>query len=153
MTRLAPVSTPGSSSDEQDRSSTAARGDAAGRSAALEQQLCDVRERAHKTLQRAVEAEQRACAGERRIDALLRAMDTRGPIDQAKGVLMAVFGLEPDAAFDALVWVSQNANVKLATVAERFMLDVVGLDLSVNPRDEVTYLLARIGQVHGAYFS
>jgi hypothetical protein len=124
------------------RSTTSSRDDHADRDADLEQRLHDAEERAHKALQRAMEAEQRAGAGERRIDALLRALDTRAPIDQAKGVLMAVFGLGSDAAFEALVWVSQHANVKLAVVAERFMVEVVTVDLSVGPRDEVTSLLA-----------
>jgi hypothetical protein len=107
----------------------------------------------NKAQQRAIEAEHRAAAAERRIDALLRALDTRGPIDQAKGALMAVFGLAPEAAFEALVWVSQNANIKMCTVAERFLVAMRGIDLGEQAREDVTLLLADLGRPNGQAFN
>ena len=48
----------------------------------------------------------------------LRARLTTLPaIEQAKGALMAVYGLTPDAAFALLRWHSQQTNVKLRSIA------------------------------------
>ncbi len=42
----------------------------------------------------------------------------RAVIEQAKGMLMLVYGLDQDAAFDLLRWRSQAGNVKLRRLAE-----------------------------------
>jgi ANTAR domain/PAS fold len=42
----------------------------------------------------------------------------RAVIEQAKGMLMLVYGLDEDAAFDLLRWRSQSGNVKLRRLAE-----------------------------------
>jgi hypothetical protein len=42
----------------------------------------------------------------------------RAVIEQAKGMLMLVYGLDEDAAFDLLKWRSQSSNVKLRRLAE-----------------------------------
>lgn len=42
----------------------------------------------------------------------------RAVIEQAKGMLMLVYGLDEDAAFDLLRWRSQSSNVKLRELAE-----------------------------------
>lgn len=94
--------------------------------------------------QRAEVAEQRAELAEQRVEAMGRALVSRATIDQAKGVIMGVFGLGPDDAFDVLVWVSQNANVKLATVAVRFLDAARALDLSHGAREQLTALLAEL---------
>jgi hypothetical protein len=52
---------------------------------------------------------------------LHRALLTRGTIDQAKGVLMAVYGLDADAAFAMLVWYSRRANLPLHELSARFL--------------------------------
>jgi len=44
-------------------------------------------------------------------------MDSRAVIEQAKGILMAKHGLNADAAFDALVRISQESHRKLRDVA------------------------------------
>lgn len=49
---------------------------------------------------------------------------SRAVIEQAKGVLMAVYGISADRAFDVLVWRSQETNVKLRDLAARFLADV-----------------------------
>jgi PAS fold/ANTAR domain len=43
----------------------------------------------------------------------------RAPIEQVKGMLMLVYGIGDVAAFNLLKWLSQEANLKLRTVAER----------------------------------
>lgn len=52
---------------------------------------------------------------------LHRALLTRGAIDQAKGVLMAVYGLDADAAFAMLVWYSRGAGLPLHELSTRFL--------------------------------
>ncbi|MGW8538689.1 ANTAR domain-containing protein [Rhodococcus qingshengii] len=58
---------------------------------------------------------------------LERALDSRSVIDQAKGVLRAVHGVDADAAFAMLVDKSQRTNTKLRVVAEE-LLDSVRAD-------------------------
>jgi hypothetical protein len=49
------------------------------------------------------------------------ALDTRGVIDQAKGILMERFRMTADQAFQALTRVSMETNTKVRDVAERFV--------------------------------
>jgi PAS domain S-box-containing protein len=51
----------------------------------------------------------------------------RAVIDQAKGMLMAVYALGADAAFGVLRWRSQECNVKLSVLAERLVADLPNL--------------------------
>ncbi|HEY5877311.1 MAG TPA: ANTAR domain-containing protein [Nakamurella sp.] len=43
---------------------------------------------------------------------------SRAAIDQAKGALMLVYGMDDDAAFELLKWYSQRSNIKLRELAE-----------------------------------
>ncbi len=52
--------------------------------------------------------------------------DNRALIEQAKGMLAVVYGLDADAAFEILKWRSQQSNMKLRTVAERLVSNVQG---------------------------
>jgi hypothetical protein len=54
----------------------------------------------------------------------------RAVIEQAKGMLMLVYGLDEDAAFDLLKWRSQSSNVKLRRLAE------IVIESFRNARDE-----------------
>lgn len=45
----------------------------------------------------------------------------RAVIEQAKGMLMLVYGLDAGAAFDLLKWRSQKSNTKLRTLAEQLI--------------------------------
>ena len=45
-------------------------------------------------------------------------------IEQAKGLLMAVYRVSPDQAFRVLQWRSQETNVKLRTLAKRLIHEV-----------------------------
>ena len=47
----------------------------------------------------------------------------RAVIEQAKGMLMLIYGLDDDAAFDLLRWRSQSSNVKLRRLAEKIVED------------------------------
>jgi GAF domain-containing protein len=52
---------------------------------------------------------------------LREAMRSRAPIEQAKGIMMALHQIDADAAFDLLRSQSQNTNVKLHDVAVEFL--------------------------------
>jgi multidrug resistance efflux pump len=112
------------------------------RAAQAEQRAEEAERRAEEAERRAEEAEQRAEEAEQRVAALEKAVMSRPTIDQAKGVIMAVFGLGPEDAFESLVWVSQQANVKLARIAERFINDVRGTDLGCQAPEALTDTLA-----------
>ncbi|KAA0102516.1 ANTAR domain-containing protein [Mycolicibacterium sp. P1-18] len=56
----------------------------------------------------------------------------RQVIDQAKGMLMAVYRIDADAAFGILRWRSQELNVKLHAIAERLVAELP-FALDVNP--------------------
>jgi GAF domain-containing protein len=55
-------------------------------------------------------------------DNLQRALETRAVIEQAKGILIERHKLTPDQAFEALVTVSMNRNVKVRDIAEHLVL-------------------------------
>jgi GAF domain-containing protein len=55
-----------------------------------------------------------------------QAMATRAVIEQAKGIVMRDRGCSADAAFDALVRLSQETHIKLRDVAQRLVDDVAG---------------------------
>lgn len=88
----------------------------------------------------------RAERAEQRAQALECALVSRASLDQAKGVVMAVFGLDAEHAFDALVWVSQHSNVKVAEIAEQLLGIVRGAELGWFVREEVTAILAELSR-------
>jgi hypothetical protein len=47
--------------------------------------------------------------------------ENRAVIEQAKGMLMLVYGLDEASAFDLLKWRSQSSNIKLRRLAERIV--------------------------------
>jgi PAS domain S-box-containing protein len=51
---------------------------------------------------------------------------SRAQIEQAKGVLMAAYGISAERAFDILVWRSQETNIKVRDLAARFLAAVAG---------------------------
>lgn len=60
-------------------------------------------------------------AKEAQIEQLQEGLQTRTMIGQATGLLMAQEGLTSDEAFQKLVNVSQNANIKLREIAQRYV--------------------------------
>lgn len=66
--------------------------------------------------------------------------DARARIEQAKGVLMASYGITAERAFDILVWRSQETNLKVRELATRF-LDAVAGTASADTRTHVDHAL------------
>ncbi len=65
---------------------------------------------------------------EQRINvAIAEIAENRAVIEQAKGMLMVVYGVDADAAFELLRWRAQDANVKLRLLAEQIVEDFVTL--------------------------
>jgi len=59
--------------------------------------------------------------------AIAEIAENRAVIEQAKGMLMVVYGITADAAFELLRWRSQEANVKLRRLAAQVVDDFVRL--------------------------
>lgn len=59
--------------------------------------------------------------------AIAEIAENRAVIEQAKGMLMVIYGITADAAFELLRWRSQEANVKLRLLAEQITTDFVEL--------------------------
>lgn len=73
----------------------------------------------------ALRSAQRYLQAQERVAQLRAALVHRAVIDQAKGVLMAVRRCSAEEAFALLVEKSQQENVKLRVLAERFITDIV----------------------------
>jgi PAS domain S-box-containing protein len=58
------------------------------------------------------------------IKAIAEIADNRAVIEQAKGVLMYVYQVDADAAFDVLNWLSQETKVRLSALAEQLLADI-----------------------------
>lgn len=54
-------------------------------------------------------------------------VDRRAVIEQAKGMLAVVYGLEDDASFTLLKWMSQRSNQKLRSISVRLVSQFRGL--------------------------
>ena len=69
--------------------------------------------------------------------------ESRAAIEQVKGMLMLVYRVDADAAFDLLKWRSQETNVKLRILAEQLLADFAGLTYTetMPPRAIVDHLL------------
>jgi hypothetical protein len=69
----------------------------------------------------------------------------RAPIEQAKGMLMAVYDLQPDVAFDVLRWRSQELNIKLHDVAGELVAKLPSLlRLASEARASIDHLLTTL---------
>ena len=53
--------------------------------------------------------------------------ERRAVIEQTKGVLMVIYNIDADAAFELLKWRSQQTNTKLRVLAEQLMMDFPSL--------------------------
>ncbi|WP_141119928.1 ANTAR domain-containing protein, partial [Mycobacterium malmoense] len=67
--------------------------------------------------------------------------ENRAGIEQAKGMLMLVYGISEDAAFELLRWLSQEANIKLRPLAEQIVEDFRDAGLRLNAQTEFDHLL------------
>ncbi|MGE2720876.1 PAS and ANTAR domain-containing protein [Mycolicibacterium celeriflavum] len=69
--------------------------------------------------------------------------EARGPIEQAKGMLMLIYRISAESAFELLRWRSQETNTKLRVLAEQIAKDFLGLayDEELPPRATYDRLL------------
>ncbi|MBV9092121.1 MAG: ANTAR domain-containing protein [Mycobacteriaceae bacterium] len=76
-------------------------------------------------------------------EAVAEIAESRGVIEQAKGMLMLVYRIDADTAFELLRWRSQETNVKLRMLAERIAADFTAQDYQdqLPPRSEFDRLL------------
>ena len=65
----------------------------------------------------------------------------RASIEQTKGMLMLIYNIDGDAAFNLLKWLSQEANVKLRVLAEQISEDFRRAGLALNSQSEFDHLL------------
>ena len=66
----------------------------------------------------------------------------RAVIEQAKGMLMMLYGLDPAAAFDLLKWRSQESNVKLRLLAQQIVEDFCAVrDKAIGSRSAFDHML------------
>lgn len=71
--------------------------------------------------------------------AIAEIAENRATIEQAKGMLMVVYGIGAEAAFDLLKWRSQEGNVKLRLLAEQVVADFVELAQSEKAPSRAAY--------------
>jgi PAS domain S-box-containing protein len=80
--------------------------------------------------------------------------ETRAAIEQTKGMLMLIYGIDEDDAFNLLKWLSQEANVKLRLLAEQISVDLRGSGSAFIPQSEFDQLLlsarSRVGRSQGS---
>ena len=67
--------------------------------------------------------------------------EQRAGIEQAKGMLMLIYGITDGAAFNLLKWLSQEANVKLRLLAEQITEDFRGAGPALISQSEFDHLL------------
>ncbi|OBK75823.1 PAS and ANTAR domain-containing protein [Mycobacterium sp. 1164985.4] len=65
--------------------------------------------------------------------------EARGPIEQAKGMLMLVYRISADSAFELLRWRSQETNTKLRLLAEQIAKDFLELNYDEELPPRATY--------------
>lgn len=65
----------------------------------------------------------------------------RAAIEQAKGMLMLIYGIDDAAAFNLLKWLSQEANVKLRRLAEQIVEDFRHAGPTLTSQSEFDHLL------------
>ena len=60
-------------------------------------------------------------------DALAVVVEHRSTIEQVKGMLMLVYGIDANTAFEILKWRSQEGNVKIRVLADQLARDFLAL--------------------------
>jgi hypothetical protein len=78
-------------------------------------------------------------------DGIARSVATRAAIEQAKGALMATYGISADEAFKALRACSNHTNVKLNVLAGYLVAELVNPALShLRPQEKLGEILAAV---------
>jgi hypothetical protein len=67
--------------------------------------------------------------------------ESRAAIEQTKGMLMLIYGINEEVAFNLLRWLSQEANVKLRLLAEQIADDFRRADVALNSQSDFDHLL------------
>jgi hypothetical protein len=65
--------------------------------------------------------------------------EARGVIEQTKGMLMLIYGISADSAFELLKWRSQETNTKLRVLAEQIAKDFLELKYDDSPPARTAY--------------
>ena len=65
-------------------------------------------------------------------DAAREIAESRGPIEHVKGMLMFVYRIDEQQAWELLKWRSQETNVKLRALAVQLAADILALDYGEN---------------------
>lgn len=75
--------------------------------------------------------------------ALTEITENRSAIEQVKGMLMLIYRVDADTAFELLRWRSQETNVKVRLLAEQLLADYAGLvyEELLPPRSAFDHLL------------
>ena len=60
-------------------------------------------------------------------EAVAEIAEARSGIEQAKGMLMLIYRINADSAFELLKWRSQETNTKLRALAEQIVRDFLAL--------------------------
>jgi hypothetical protein len=80
-------------------------------------------------------------------EALPDLFENRSDIEQAKGVLIAVYRVSADQAFRVLQWRSQETNVKLRALAKQLVSEVVSLPApSASVQSQYDHVLLTVHQ-------
>jgi ANTAR domain len=58
---------------------------------------------------------------------ILEIVESRVVIERVKGMLMFIYDIDADKAFELLKWRSQETNVKLRLIAEQLLHDLAGI--------------------------
>lgn len=74
-------------------------------------------------------------------DSLPQVLESRSAIEQAKGALMLVYGVDADAAFELLMWRSQQTNTKLRALAAQLVADLGTITAPDSLRRQFDHLL------------
>ncbi|WKG05143.1 PAS and ANTAR domain-containing protein [Mycolicibacterium sp. HK-90] len=72
-------------------------------------------------------------------EAVAEIAEARGAIEQAKGMLMLIYRIKADAAFELLKWRSQETNTKLRLLAEQVANDFLELDYTETLPNRVVF--------------
>jgi hypothetical protein len=80
-------------------------------------------------------------------EALPDLFDTRAVIEQAKGILMAIYRVSPEQAFGVLRWRSQETNTKLRSLANQVISEISTLPMpSADEQAAFDHLLLTVHQ-------
>lgn len=77
---------------------------------------------------------------------LAEVVATRAVIEQAKGALMLMYGIDAERAFDVLTWRSQEANLKVRAIAEALLAEIAtAVDMPPRVRDRFDHIFLTAG--------